>query len=105
VRPPHPDQAPAPGYQWAAVPDLAWAPDTTRRCRAGAAPHHPACGRTSAARLWRKAKRAGRPSWWHYCAEHMYGRWVEDGIVLHWVQRPVETPEPVRPGTNQGGRA
>lgn len=27
--------------------------------------------------------------WWAYCPEHMYGRWVEDGQVMHWILRPV----------------
>jgi hypothetical protein len=87
------------------VEDPDWKPDTTRRCRAGAYPGHPMCGRPSAARLWRKWGHGNRPSWWHYCAEHMYGRWVEDGTVLHWIQQPLIPPAPTRPGTNQGGRA
>jgi hypothetical protein len=25
-----------------------------------------------------------KPEWWAYCAEHMYGNWIEDGKVVHW---------------------
>jgi hypothetical protein len=37
--------------------------------------------------VWRPADRGGpeeRPSWWAYCEEHMYGRWIEDGQVYEW---------------------
>lgn len=26
-------------------------------------------------------------SWWRYCPEHMYGKWIEDGVVLEWILR------------------
>lgn len=44
----------------------------TRRC-----PNQPV------AKLNRGIRR-GRPMWWNYCAEHMYGRWIENGTVMEW---------------------
>lgn len=29
----------------------------------------------------------GVGTWWAYCAEHMYGRWVEDDVVMEWILR------------------
>lgn len=55
-----------------------------RRCRAGAGPHHPACGRPSVAAFNRGISRAYEPRrdcWWHYCLEHLYGRRVRAGHV------------------------
>lgn len=40
-----------------------------------------ACGAPSVAALRRGSR---RPSWWHYCAEHLYGRWIEGGRVMTW---------------------
>jgi hypothetical protein len=40
------------------------------------------CDATAVAILWRGTKRRQR---WRYCPEHMYGRWVEDGKVMHWI--------------------
>jgi hypothetical protein len=25
-----------------------------------------------------------RGEWWAYCAEHLYGRWLENGVVMEW---------------------
>lgn len=48
------------------------------------------CGKPAIAELNRA--RHGKPdNWWAYCAEHMFGRWVEDGRVWQW--RVV--PEPI----------
>ena len=22
--------------------------------------------------------------WWTYCSDHMYGRWIENGRIMHW---------------------
>jgi hypothetical protein len=87
-RPPAPDEAPG-GYHWEVVPDasLRWrvieglSPIVSRRCRAGATRGKPACGRPAVAELGR-----GR-SWWAYCGRHLYGKWIEDGVVVGWVLR------------------
>lgn len=77
---------PAPdGFQWAVLPDEGWQlleePDTVRRCRFG----RPSCRAPSVARF-----RRGR-SWWHYCADHLYGRWILGGRVVAWKLRELSS--------------
>jgi hypothetical protein len=31
-----------------------------------------------------------RKQWWTYCPDHTYGRWIEDGKVMHWILRKVD---------------
>jgi len=79
---------PAAGFQWVAEPDLGWRLEQGHRCRSGAGFHTAACGKPSVAALNRgQFGRPNCPNWWAYCPEHMYGRWVENGRVLHWVLR------------------
>jgi hypothetical protein len=56
-----------------------------RRCRFVAGQRRTACGRPAVARLMRGRRRR---TWWYYCGEHLYGRWVEAGRVVHSVLRP-----------------
>ena len=30
-----------------------------------------------------------RTQWWAYCERHSFGRWIEDGKVMHWILRPI----------------
>lgn len=88
TRPAPPDWKRAEGYEWAVVADdgpLSWRPATTyeqrhKRCR-----HSPKapCIKQPVAALHRGAY-GPRPTWWFYCADHMYGRWIEDGHVVSW---------------------
>ncbi len=34
-----------------------------------------------------RSRRKGRSLWWHYCGDHLFGRWVEDGAVYYWQPR------------------
>lgn len=83
-----------PGYEWVAEPEsttgiLTWhvlpPEEASRRCRHGS-PRNGYCTNAADAELDR-----GKPStgerWWAYCADHMYGRWIEDGVVMHWTVR------------------
>lgn len=84
MRPPHPDHELGDGWYWHVAVDHDWtttksSPST--RCRRRGCDHPPVA--------WLNRGYRGRPSWWAYCADHMYGRWVEDGVVKHWVVRPV----------------
>jgi hypothetical protein len=76
------------GYELTAVPSKDWRLVTGKRCRYGSGPGHPACGAASIAELdrnsWSSTKRA---NWWAYCPEHLYGHWIEDGKVMHWILR------------------
>ncbi len=77
------------GYELVAVeegPD--WRIDTARPCRRGFGPHHPFCRQPSIVATTRGERR----QWWAYCPLHSYGRWVEDGKVMHWILREQETP-------------
>ena len=71
------------GHEWTWAPaGDDWkltAPEESRPCRWGAGYHKPACGRPSVAALRRGFT---RPSWWHYCEEHLYGRIIVDGQIL-----------------------
>jgi hypothetical protein len=73
--------------EWRAEPDPRWellaAPDEVRRCRYG----RPSCKAASVARLNRG--RVGATEWWHYCADHLYGRWILNGRLVQWVVRRV----------------
>jgi hypothetical protein len=53
-----------------------------KRCRLMQA--RKACGAPAVAELDRSRWADARPHWWAYCAEHMFGRWVEDGQVWEW---------------------
>lgn len=90
--------SPAPeGHEWVAVPDQTWrlvdehqttaASPTGKRCRLMLT-GHTYCRQPAVAELKRGTR---RPRWWAYCPEHMYGRWIENGQVMHWVLREVPT--------------
>lgn len=97
---PRPEQPEAPqGHEYAAAPaGPEWRIEAGKRCRQGAGPHHSACGRPTAAAFNRR--RAGHDppygvvdSWWAYCGQHMFGKWVEDGQVMQWVLREANDVE------------
>jgi hypothetical protein len=71
-----PSRVPPEGYRLEWVPDRDWrlASDVefeTRRCRRMQCLRHPVAA----------LKRAN--GWWLYCSWHLYGRKIEDGVVLH----------------------
>jgi hypothetical protein len=76
------------GYELVAVRDAGWRFEPGRRCRR-MGPGYVSCGKPSVAAIRRGIS---RPQWWAYCADHLYGHWVEDGVVMHWILKP--TPEP-----------
>lgn len=78
ARPETPD---GPGLEWAV------GAHSTGRCR-WMMPNRKACGADAAASLNRG--RLGRTSWWDYCPDHLYGRWIEDGQVWHYVAVKLE---------------
>lgn len=92
-------QRPAPGWdppegcELAAVPDTTWIAWSGYRCRWGAGPRRKACGEPTVAAMRRSRynSRTGKTgtTWWAYCAAHLYGRWVEDGVVMHWIAREI----------------
>jgi hypothetical protein len=86
---PEPHWEPPEGYELVAVEsDSDWVTPavTEGRCRFGAGPGKKACGKPAVAtlmrRVWARSGTEKRP--WNYCGEHLYGRWIEDGKVMHW---------------------
>jgi hypothetical protein len=69
-----------PGMHFEIVPDDRWQIGATGKCRM------PKCGKWGVARLNRRARSAcgAVDRWWNYCQDHLYGRWIEDGRVVHW---------------------
>lgn len=95
------DQADAPeGYEWRWEPERDgngycgdWrtvepGESQINGCRAGAGYRHPSCGAPSVAKLDR-SKDPGKRRWWYYCAEHLYGRMVVDGVIYSKVLRAI----------------
>lgn len=83
TRPPKPDWPIPDGYERVVAPSPGWetvAPEDSQPCRLG----RPSCKRPSVARLLRAHSGSRRGQWWHYCADHLYGRWIEDGQVVGW---------------------
>lgn len=66
------------GYTLEWVPDPEWElTETTRKCRGARGCDKPAVA------AFRRKHRGGycNHRWWYYCADHMYGRKIEDGVV------------------------
>ena len=81
---PAPREAPE-GYRCEVYPaGSGWRLVSGKRCRAGGGYRSKACGAPSIAELRRPTYRTHDGRWWAYCAEHMYGRWVEGGQILEW---------------------
>lgn len=72
------------GFHWEATISDDWRLVTSderhRTCR------RPTCNEHPVAALNRKHRRNSGVSdcWWVYCAEHLYGNWIEGGEVMHW---------------------
>lgn len=80
--PPDPGEPPT-GFQWVAQRDDRWRVTTGRPCRANAGYRAKSCRAQAVAELNRGYR--SRESWWAYCPDHLYGRWVQDGAVWAWV--------------------
>lgn len=83
---------PGPGYAWTAVEDhdrFVRLVTRQRKCRWTVGPGHKQCTRTAAIEIHR-----GDSGWWGYCLTdgHGYGRWLDHGRIMIWVQRP-EAPD------------
>lgn len=78
-------------YEWVVEPAvgwLAWLPtDEGKRCRFTNGGSR--CENTAVAKLNRR--RVGEPIWWHYCAEHLYGRAISGQRV--WVIHTIRDDE------------
>jgi len=88
---PEPGWEPPPGYRlepveegkdWRVVEET-----ETLRCRYVIGPGKKQCQAWAAGAVERGSKRV---SWWGYCAEHLWGRWIEDRKVYFWRAVPIE---------------
>lgn len=98
VRPAPPADPTDPGFAWVAVaadtlPSNRWRLASGRQCRQFAGNPRRRCENPAVAAVnrglhrWRSNKTFD--SWWHYCADHLYGRWIENGVLMIWILRPV----------------
>lgn len=71
------DQAPE-GYRWEWLPeDDSWRiGGNGRKCRMMG------CRKQAVAMLRRKSSRNVEGIWWPYCTDHLYGRKIENGVIL-----------------------
>ena len=81
---PAPPNEPPEGYEWVAAPDPYWRIEAGKRCRLLGGRPLRGCGADSVAAFNRGGWR-GRQNWWAYCEDHLFGRWIEDGVVHHWI--------------------
>lgn len=105
---PSPPYAAPKGAAWIALPeDDAWsvanvAERASLRCRRSTRSR---CTAPVELVLRREAKGAVLASHrvrWGYCAEHAFGRWADDGEVLHWCLREITPTDPGTPGQGPG---
>ena len=93
---PEPGWHPGEGFHLEAAPKPGWRLDEYRRCRWMVGRR--SCGKPSVAALNRGQyiRYRGRvDSWWGYCADHLYGNWIEDDQVMGWrmiADEPALTP-------------
>lgn len=74
---------PPAGYVWRVVPahDGWRVGGEGRQCRYVGHTPRKRCPKPAVASLLRPfGRKAPRP--WHYCEDHLYGRWIEDGQVV-----------------------
>src|SRR5262249_51967340 len=79
---PKPGYAAPPGFHFEAAAEPRWLVSSHGRPCRRIVTLHTCCRVPSVAEFNRG--RLGRPSWWAYCADHMYGWWIEDGQVMGW---------------------
>lgn len=94
-RPPPPFVLTRPGQRWEVEPDTGWStkPEDVDGlvCRRYQGHDMGHAGTPAVAVLFRR-RYARTPPYtrsarWGYCAEHLYGRWIEREIVVGWVVR------------------
>lgn len=97
------DERPDPGwdnpdpsrYAFKARPESAnWRVCNGRRqCSDASGTNHRRCQNDAVLEYNRQSYHQGRKrdAWFAYCAEHTYGRWIEDGAVMWWALVPVDS--------------
>lgn len=79
------------GYELAAVVDEDWrlepGKSCTRKLKGNRACRAPSVASLNRGRTARATSGRTTPSWWPHCIDHLYGRWIADGRIMHWVLR------------------
>jgi hypothetical protein len=72
------------GHEVVAIIDPDWEAESGRPCSyvSGPSSRRVRCGKPAVATFLRGYYRKQR---FRYCPDHMYGRWVESGFVMHWI--------------------
>ena len=81
-----PSTTPDPGRVWVRSDSLPsnWQVGAEgRECRFTVGPGHRECRRPAVARVKR-----GTLQWWAYCADHLYGQVLHDGVLWRQVAQP-----------------
>lgn len=91
-RPPAPAYPLQPGFAYVAIPEPTdrWRLESDRTCRMVEGTPRRRCTNPAVAALNRGYRRTfcePVDSWWPYCEDHLYGRWIEDGVLMIWVAR------------------
>lgn len=79
------------GYEWVASDEdsfLEWKVPAVSSLGCRFTEKRITCGKPAAATLFRGSKTGTRP--YNYCADHLYGRWIENGKVMHWRLRQAQ---------------
>jgi hypothetical protein len=77
------------GYELVAVVNERWRLESGKSCRRRGCPNRSAAELNRARRMPAKGLRPARmvDAWWPYCLSHLYGNWIENGRVWHWILR------------------
>ena len=89
IRPAPPGWGPPAGHVYVPLAAPGWRLVSGKRCRRMGPGHH-YCREPAIAEMQRP--RIGGPTWWAYCGAHMYGRWIENGQVMHWALAEIKEP-------------
>lgn len=81
-----PDPGPTdPGWKWVAQVDADFKlGGRAKRCRYSR--NAVRCPNDAVATLYRPVGGHGRRYPWAYCNEHLFGRWIEAGQIMEWVE-------------------
>jgi hypothetical protein len=81
-----PPEPPA-GYHWEPFQEgRRWRLVTGKQCRMRLN-RHITCARPAVAEFARQRRLSSGKAidaWWAYCEEHLYGRWIENGVIMYW---------------------
>jgi len=80
------------GHELVAVVSEAWRLESGEPCRRRGCPNRSAAELNRQRRMAATTLRPARTvdAFWPYCLSHLYGNWIENGQVWHWILRAKE---------------